>query len=230
MTRSEQDERPGFEPSRATGRFTGVRPRDAAALILVDRSGPTPRILMGRRASAHVFMPDVYVFPGGRRDRTDSALPFETDLDPLVLDKLTGETSPRLTTTRARALALAALRELREETGIVPGSNAAPRLDRLRYVARAITPPGNVRRYDTHFFLAFCDETVFDLTHFGDTDELEDLQWLDIATVSSLKLARITQTVLEDVRDLMKTNPDIPFGQPARFYAMRHGRFVQSRF
>jgi 8-oxo-dGTP pyrophosphatase MutT (NUDIX family) len=130
---------------------------------------------------------------------------------------------------RARALALAALRELREETGIVPIGDSGPDLGQLRYVARAITPPGNVRRYDTRFFLAFCQETVFDLTHFGDTDELEDLQWLDIATISSLKLARITQTVLEDVRDLMNANPSVPFGSPVTFYSMRHGRFVQSR-
>lgn len=211
------------------GAYLGIRPQDAASIILVDRSGPKPRILMGRRASAHVFMPDVYVFPGGRRDRGDHALPFGRDLHPLVLTKLMQGVSSSMGPARARALALAALRELREETGIVPIGESGPDLGQLRYVARAITPPGNVRRYDTRFFLAFCQENVFDLTHFGDTDELEDLQWLDIATISSLKLARITQTVLEDVRDLMNTDPSVPFGSPVPFYAMRHGRFVQSR-
>lgn len=219
----------GMEPPVGGERHIGVRPRDAASLILVDRSGTTPRILMGRRASAHIFMPDVYVFPGGRRDRTDSALPFSRDLHPLVADKLMAGVPRRMGQAGARALALAALRELREETGISPTGTTGPDLSLLRYVARAITPPGSVRRYDTRFFLAFCEEGVFDLTHFGDTDELEDLQWLDIATISSLKLARITQTVLEDVRDLMNTDPSVPFGSPVTFYAMRHGRFVQSR-
>lgn len=206
-----------------------VRKQDAACLILVDRSGPAPKILMGRRASAHVFMPDVYVFPGGRRDRSDHALPFDGDLNPLVMEKLLAGVSGRMGPARARALALAALRELREETGIRPVNETGFDLGTLRYVARAITPPGSVRRYDTRFFLGFCEETVFDMSHFGDTDELEDLQWLDIAMVSSLKLARITQTVLEDVKDLMKLDPSVPFGNPVPFYSMRRGRFVQSR-
>nr|WP_093003178.1 NUDIX domain-containing protein [Rhizobium sp. NFR07] len=206
-----------------------MRPRDAASLILIDSNGSTPRVLMGRRASAHVFMPDVYVFPGGRRDRGDHALPFGRDLHPLVLAKLTGDRPRGMMPARARALALAALRELREETGIVPAGEAGPDLGQLRYVSRAITPPGHIRRYDTRFFLAFCQDGVFDLTYFGDTDELQDLQWVDIATISGLKLARITQTVLEDVRDLMKTDPSVPFGNPVTFYSMRHGRFVQSR-
>lgn len=224
------DARPGMEELTDDARHPTVRPRDAAALILIDRSGQTPRVLMGRRASAHVFMPDVYVFPGGRRDRTDRALPFSTDFAPATLEKLTTGPMQGHTASRARALALAALRELQEETGIAPASPQGADLAPLRYIARAITPPGNVRRYDTHFFLAFCDETVLDMTHFGDTDELEDLQWLDMATKSSLKLARITQTVLEDVKEIMAARPAIPFGIPVSFYAMRRGRFVHSRF
>ncbi|TNM65179.1 NUDIX domain-containing protein [Aliirhizobium smilacinae] len=207
-----------------------VRTQDAASLILIDRSrGNGPYILMGRRASGHVFMPGVYVFPGGRRDPSDHCLPYARDLDPQVLEKLMTGVPRRMGPARARALALAALRELREETGIRPAGANGPDLSMLRYVARAITPPGNVRRYDTRFFLGFCEETVFDMSHFGDTDELEDLQWLDIAAVSSLKLARITQTVLEDVKDLMKRAPSVPFGNPVPFYSMRRGRFVESR-
>ncbi|MGI2035825.1 NUDIX hydrolase [Rhizobium panacihumi] len=215
------------EPSAKTAAGR-IRPRDAAALILVDRSQKTPRVLMGRRSSGHVFMPDVYVFPGGRRDPGDHALPFSNSLHPRVLEKLLSATSARMTDRRARALALAALREVQEETGIMP-AGGAPDLSRLRYIARAITPPGHVRRYDTHFFLAFCDETVFDLTQLRDTDELEDLQWLDIAAISGVKLARITQMVLEDVKRLMEADKALPFENSVSFYSTRHGRFVRSR-
>nr|WP_310214641.1 NUDIX hydrolase [Neorhizobium sp. 2083] len=207
-------------------RVAGVTPKDAASLILIDRSGGSPRVLMGRRGSGHVFMPDVYVFPGGRRDARDHALPFSADLDRLVLEKLTAGTTARMTSARARALALAALRELHEETGL-GGGNAD--LSRLRYVARAITPPGNVRRYDTRFFLAFTDETLFDMARLGDSDELQDVRWLDIAELSGLKLPRITQAVMEDVKNLMASDPSLPFGSPVSFYFMRHGRFVRSR-
>ncbi|MCJ9746202.1 NUDIX hydrolase [Neorhizobium sp. SHOUNA12A] len=227
MISSTEEQAPFAMDAPKQARVAGVTPKDAASLILIDRSAGTLRVLMGRRGSGHVFMPDVYVFPGGRRDARDHALPFSADLDPLVVEKLVAGTTARMTSARARALALAALRELQEETGLA-GDSAAD-LSRLRYVARAITPPGNVRRYDTRFFLAFTDETRFDMALLGDSNELQDVRWLDIAELSGLKLPRITQAVLEDVKNLMAFDPSLPFGGPVSFYFMRHGRFVRSR-
>ena len=55
MTRSERDQT-----------FPDSEPRDAATLMLVDRSGPVPTVLLGRRHHGHKFMPGQFVFPGGR--------------------------------------------------------------------------------------------------------------------------------------------------------------------
>jgi hypothetical protein len=33
-------------------------PRDASTLILLDRSGPKPKVLMGKRHHGHVFLPE----------------------------------------------------------------------------------------------------------------------------------------------------------------------------
>ena len=55
-----------------------MRPRDAATLILVRMKGKTPEVLMGCRAAAHAFMPNRYVFPGGRVDRADAHVPIAT--------------------------------------------------------------------------------------------------------------------------------------------------------
>jgi 8-oxo-dGTP pyrophosphatase MutT (NUDIX family) len=210
-------------------RVAGVRPKDAASILLIDRADDVYRVLVGRRGSAHVFMPDVYVFPGGRRDARDHALPFSRDLDSRVLERLQIRATGKIGAARARALALAALRELREETGLSFADPTAADLSTLRYVARAITPPGNVRRYDTRFFLAFLDECDFDVSLLADSDELQDLRWLDIRKLSSLKLPAITTRVLEDVRDLIAAEPSLPFGNPVNFYFMRRGRFVRSR-
>ena len=51
------------------------RPRDAATLILVDRSGTIPKVLVGKRHDKVVFMPGKFVFPGGRVDKADNRVP-----------------------------------------------------------------------------------------------------------------------------------------------------------
>ena len=53
-----------------------VRPQDAATLVLVDRSGAEPRVLLGRRHERHVFLPNRFVFPGGRVDAADARMPI----------------------------------------------------------------------------------------------------------------------------------------------------------
>lgn len=208
-----------------------MRPKDAATLMLLDRSRDRVRVLMGKRDRKHAFMPDLYVFPGGRRDRADGSRPFAADLHPDVLARLLegeqGETALR----RARGLAIAAVRELREETGLaITGKDGAAdagaiNLSSLRYVARAITPPGNVRRFDTRFFLTFADETSIDPDQISDSDELHDVRWLDIDDVSGLNMPSITQTILEHVKMQMKLDPSLPFGSSGPFYFARRGRF-----
>lgn len=208
-----------------------LRPKDAATLLLVDRSGETPRVLMGRRGGGHVFMPDVFVFPGGRRDRSDAALPFQTDLHPQVLERL-ASTADAVSVRRARGIAMAAIRELHEETGLVIGQwertaqsiRLSANLQSLRYVARAITPPGNVRRFDTRFFLTFVDEAGIDPTAIRNSDELQDLQWLAMDAGTNLKMPPITRTILDDVKKLMSADPSLPFGSAGPFYYLRHGR------
>jgi 8-oxo-dGTP pyrophosphatase MutT (NUDIX family) len=212
------------------------RPKDAATLILIDRSAGGHRVLLGQRARSHAFMPGLYVFPGGRRDPGDHRRPFTSDLDPQVIEKLLVANRRPMTSGGARALALAAVRELAEETGLrfsaqkpATGSEtaAAAELATLRYVARAITPPGHPRRYDTRFFLTFTDEAGIDPSDICDSRELLDLQWLDIGDISCLNMPDITKTVLGDVIELLKADPSLGFGRAVPFYFLRRGRFVR---
>ena len=117
-----------FEPRRRTDGVRpkgtkAVRPRHAATLIVLRRDGPKPRVLMGRRHGGHDFMPDKWVFPGGRIDRADFRAPFATDLRPEVAARL-ARTAPPV---RVRALALAAVRETFEEVGLLLARPAPPR-------------------------------------------------------------------------------------------------------
>ena len=48
-----------------------VRPRDAASLLLLKPEGTGAAILMGRRPPSSSFIPDAFVFPGGKVDPQD---------------------------------------------------------------------------------------------------------------------------------------------------------------
>src|SRR5215831_13431116 len=99
-----------------------LRPRDAAPLIIVDSSAGEPRVLLGRRRLDMVFMPGRYVFPGGRVDPSDKQVTVAEDLRPSDLEKLLVAMKGTPSVARARALALAAVRETFEEAGLLIGT------------------------------------------------------------------------------------------------------------
>ncbi|HEY0293434.1 MAG TPA: NUDIX hydrolase, partial [Hansschlegelia sp.] len=85
--------------------------RDAATLIVIDRSRRTPKLLMGRRHESLRFMPGKYVFPGGRVEREDGLVNIAGAYAPHVERRLQANVA-RPSITRARAYGLAAIREL----------------------------------------------------------------------------------------------------------------------
>lgn len=197
--------------------------RDAATLVVVDRSTPTPRILMGRRRPDQVFLPNKFVFPGGRVDADDARAPSVDEPDAaeaqlLALPRAGHEPYPH---DHVRALALAAIRELYEETGLVAGVRSTeisdvavptgwtaflrqgvlPRLRGLHYILRAITPTARPRRYDTRFFLMEADEIVV-RTAVTD-DELSEIGWYSVDALDDLDVPSITRMVIRELRPLL---------------------------
>src|SRR6476620_9073676 len=59
-----------------------VRPKDAATLILVDRSGSMPKVMLSTRHERHKFMPGKFVFPGVRVAVVDRLMPVALPRDP----------------------------------------------------------------------------------------------------------------------------------------------------
>ncbi len=120
---------------------------------------------MGRRGTRAAFMPSKHVFPGGAVDTGDAAVPLAAPLAPEEAAALAAYAA-----TAPRAIAAAAIRELWEEAGLrlaLPGDWPAPPGWRgfaagghvptaapLRFVFRALTPPGRPRRFDARFLLA----------------------------------------------------------------------------
>ena len=119
--------------SRDGGGDPDQRPRDAATLVLVDMASGVPKVLMGRRRAGQVFMPSKVVFPGGRVDEADKLVRSGDALAPSETEKLLLEMKGHPSEVRARAMALAAVRETFEETGIRPDA-AFLRLDTVIWV------------------------------------------------------------------------------------------------
>jgi 8-oxo-dGTP pyrophosphatase MutT (NUDIX family) len=217
-----------------------VRTRDAATLVLVDRAGRAPRVLLGLRHTRHVFIPSKFVFPGGRVDPADGRMTALGALDPISEQRLVARV-PRSRIPRPRALALAAIRETGEETGLLLGRRASgttaapewrrfvdagviPDLSALIFVFRAITPPKRPRRYDTRFFLAFRDAVGAELGDaVGPDQEFVDLRWMTFAEAEDAELPTITKVVLSEVARRLDVAPAAQ--PPVPFFYFRGGRF-----
>jgi 8-oxo-dGTP pyrophosphatase MutT (NUDIX family) len=231
-----EDDRPG--PHR------NLIPKDAATLILLDRTGPTPKVLMGKRHHGHVFMPSRFVFPGGRVDPDDRRMTVGAPLDPRAEERLMRRVR-RPSVAKARALALAAIRETYEETGLFLGRKSSdaqgaagplwsafaeaqvqPDLSKMHFIARAITPPGNIRRFDTRFFTAEVSAVAHRIDGMvGPDAELVELIWVPLTETGSLNLLAITARVLQDLQNQIEAG--FSHDLPVPFYRSLHGRRVR---
>ena len=182
-------------------------PHDAGSLVLVRQGPGGPEVLLGRRAGKHRFLPNVYAFPGGRVDLSDRLeLPYKR------LEYINSSLQP---------MAVAAVRETWEETGIPLGIFTAgrlrPDLAGLRYLCRAITPVESPIRFHARFFLR--DVTGMPLA-LGGSGELLDLAFRPLETALRLPLADITEFILGMVGGL---GPDL-MPERAAFWRYRQGK------
>jgi 8-oxo-dGTP pyrophosphatase MutT (NUDIX family) len=226
MTNSERDQS-----------FPDVEPRDAATLMLIDRSGAVPKVLLGRRHHGHKFMPGKFVFPGGRIEPLDRDMRAVSELHPDTEAKLrvrvaAGAAEPR-------AFALAAIRETAEETGLLLGvkreeepkspgdiwtdfanAHVHPDLGNVHFIARAITPPRRPKRFDTRFFTVDATEIAHRVEGVvGPDSELVELTWTPIENAAHLDMPTITGIILEEL--LARVEAGMAHALPVPFYFMQ---------
>lgn len=199
--------------------------RNASTLIVTRENPLGLSVLMGQRGAAAVFMPGKFVFPGGAVDPVDAEVPVELSEPCASRLEQDSDVPPS-------ALAAAAIRELWEETGLILGrpgawgdppqgwhgfaeSGHVPDARSLRFVFRAITPPGRPRRFDARFFLAQASALQTDPDDFSRAeDELSHLQWVPLSAAREFDLPFITQVVLAEIAaGLGRDGPpeDVPF-------------------
>jgi len=228
--------------------------RNAAVLVLIDTSGNAPRVLMGRRHGGMKFMANKVVFPGGRVETADHRLTLPVELAPQTQKALGFGLIRRAAKTLPRALALAAIRETAEEAGlllahggktdIAPGAvrtraagwrphlrdGQVPAIDQLHYFARAITPPGRTRRFDTRFFLANSRHLAVmanDADKVLTDGELGEVGWRSFSAARATEMAPITRTILDEAEARLEELERRRLTRPLPFFYARHGRFIK---
>jgi 8-oxo-dGTP pyrophosphatase MutT (NUDIX family) len=222
-----------------------AKPRDASSLILVDFKKRVPEILMGRRNGRQTFMPNKFVFPGGRVEPADRRMNIASPLDPVAEEKLVAKAGST-STMKARALALAAIRETYEETGILvgdkdlglspPHSSSSwegfsrhgiwPSLDQLSFIARAITPKSHKKRFDTRFFVTSAENIAHtEPGIIGPDAELTELVWIKLPEAKKLDIPSITGMILDEL-SLRLTN-GLRHNWPVPFFREYRGRYVR---
>jgi len=220
-----------------------IRPKDAATLILVDRSGRVPKVLLGKRHARHKFMPGKFVFPGGGVDPIDKAMAVATALDPQAEIRLM-QRFHKASPARVRALALAAVRETFEETGLLLGQGGEtaqppagawsqfashkvlPDLRNIHFIGRAITPPGRLRRFDARFFTMDASAIAHRVDGVTGPDaELVELVWMPLTEAKQLDMPAVTGVMLEELDGRIADG--FRHDLPVPFYRMIRGTFLR---
>ncbi len=219
-----------------------VRPRDAASLILLRLEEREHRVLVGRRPPQARFLPGCYVFPGGAVEPADSRARPASELNRDMLDSMAVGGKD----IRARSLAMAAVRETFEETGLLlaePGDvgpvrspawsamrahGVAPALHRLAYVGRAITPVPSPIRFHARFFVADAQYTTGEL---GGDSELENLHWCPIGELARLPTIEVQSFMLGHAVATLTCNDTETIGKPllTRRAGRRYIRYFKPR-
>jgi 8-oxo-dGTP pyrophosphatase MutT (NUDIX family) len=146
-------------------------------------------------------------------------------------------------------LVLAAIREVWEETGLLLGEASATARDQagnvppdwrtffehgvlpsgagMKFVFRAITPPGRPRRFDARFFVVDTDRVASDLDDFDQAcDELSHLQWISLKDARNLDMPFITEVVLAEIEADLR-EPDRSARVPFFFNADGQSNFLR---
>ena len=144
---------------------------------------------------------------------------------------------------KARAFALAAIRETFEETGLLLGvrgqatakvprgpwtgfaeANILPDLGALHFIGRAITPPGRPRRFDARFFTMDASAIAQRIDGvIGPDAELVELVWMPLNDAKQLDMPAVTGVMLEELD--ARIADGFAHELPVPFYSMPRGHF-----
>ena len=179
-------------------------------------------------------------------DLIDQRLQVSGELSQPVMERLRKATRKTVNDRTLRGLALAAIRETFEETGLIVGrpasqsvstthpvwrdylaQGAEPPLEHMDFIARAITPTYRTRRFDTRFFMIH-DQFIFnDPEQITDASgELNELHWLTLNEARQLDLPAVTRWAIDLVERRIQLSPAEQLKQTAPFVRFAKGQEI----
>ena len=222
-----------------------VRPKDAATLILVDRSGRGAQGAARQAPSAATNSCRANSsFRAAGSTAADKRMPVARPLDPHAEAHLCKALRAPERREGAGFCARGDPRDIRgdrtaawrasSEVAKVPDgpwtafaqAKILPDLGALHFIGRAITPPGRPRRFDARFFTLDASAIAHRVEGVTGPDaELVELVWMPLDGGKQLDMPAVTGVMLEELDARIADG----FGHdlPVPFYSMPRGRFMR---
>ena len=193
-----------------------IKPKQAATLIITKIKNKKVHVLMGKRPNKARFAPGMWVFPGGKLDKSDLTISKNYITNSKIIKNLS---SLKATPPLGKGLIHTAIRETEEETNLKLKSN---NIKNMWVLGRAITPLTRPMRFDTKFFVAPSDCFIGKVKGNG---ELAKLEYVEINKALNLPMFDVTEFILQEINKRINKGNEVN-SNPVFWRYRKHHRLI----
>ena len=193
-----------------------IKPKPAATLVITKVKNKKVHVLMGKRPNKARFAPGMWVFPGGKLDKSDLTISKNYITNNKIINNLSLlKAIPPL----GKGLIHTAIRETEEETNLKLKSN---NIKNMWVLGRAITPLTRPMRFDTKFFVAPSDCFIGKVKGNG---ELAKLEYVEINKALNLPMFDVTEFILQEINKRINKGNEVN-SNPVFWRYRKHHRLI----
>ncbi|MBT4909974.1 MAG: NUDIX domain-containing protein [Alphaproteobacteria bacterium] len=193
-----------------------IKPKPAATLVITKVKNKKVHVLMGKRPNKARFAPGMWVFPGGKLDKSDLTISKNYITNNKIIKNLSLlKAIPPL----GKGLIHTAIRETEEETNLKLKSN---NIKNMWVLGRAITPLTRPMRFDTKFFVAPSDCFIGKVKGNG---ELAKLEYVEINKALNLPMFDVTEFILQEINKRINKGNEVN-SNPVFWRYRKHHRLI----
>ena len=193
-----------------------IKPKPAATLVITKVKNKKIHVLMGKRPNKARFAPGMWVFPGGKLDKSDLTISKNYITNNKIIKNLSLlKAIPPL----GKGLIHTAIRETEEETNLKLKSN---NIKNMWVLGRAITPLTRPMRFDTKFFVAPSDCFIGKVKGNG---ELAKLEYVEINKALNLPMFDVTEFILQEINKRINKGNEVN-SNPVFWRYRKHHRLI----